>query len=143
LPARTYCWQSHSTADVLAFYEGKHSLKNFKGELFAHFNMVAWNRFTVTGYKIVRIYSAEKGAATGEYEDFVTGFVADDTNVWVTSSSDHCGERRLSWYLHRRRFEQLWRVTYVGNKRSAKLIRGRRIQLPAGISEVGDSVDKQ
>ena len=41
----------------------------------------SWNRAKRTGYKVVRLLF-EDGAPTGEYEDFLTGFVADDDSVW-------------------------------------------------------------
>jgi glucose/arabinose dehydrogenase len=41
----------------------------------------SWNRGKRTGYKIIRVLFRD-GAPTGEYEDFVTGFVVDDASVW-------------------------------------------------------------
>jgi glucose/arabinose dehydrogenase len=41
----------------------------------------SWNRSTRTGYKLIRI-RLNKGVATGQYDDFMTGFVADDQTVW-------------------------------------------------------------
>ena len=52
----------------------------------------SWNRATRTGYKIVRVplragapadfAGAATGPGLGVYEDFMTGFVVDDTRVW-------------------------------------------------------------
>jgi len=39
------------------------------------------NRALRTGYKIVRI-KVRNGQATGEYQDFVTGFVTPSGEVW-------------------------------------------------------------
>ena len=36
---------------------------------------------TRTGYKVIRI-PLKDGKATGEYEDFLTGFVTDEGDVW-------------------------------------------------------------
>lgn len=41
----------------------------------------SWNRSQRTGYKVVRVRFKE-GAPTGEYQDFLTGFVVDDMHVW-------------------------------------------------------------
>jgi glucose/arabinose dehydrogenase len=41
----------------------------------------SWNREHRTGYKVVRV-RLEHGAPTGEYDDFLTGFVADASSVW-------------------------------------------------------------
>ena len=41
----------------------------------------SWNRSHRTGYKVVRV-RLKDGAPTGEYQDFLTGFVVDDGHVW-------------------------------------------------------------
>ncbi len=41
----------------------------------------SWNRAKRTGYKVVRV-RLHDGAPTGEYEDFLTGFVRSDDSVW-------------------------------------------------------------
>ena len=41
----------------------------------------SWNRTERTGYKVVRVVMSD-GAPTGEYEDFLTGFVIDESRVW-------------------------------------------------------------
>ena len=41
----------------------------------------SWNKGTRTGYKIIRV-PRNNGVPTGEYQDFVTGFVTADGQVW-------------------------------------------------------------
>ena len=41
----------------------------------------SWNRATRTGYKLVRV-PLTNGVPSGRYEDFLTGFVTTDRNVW-------------------------------------------------------------
>jgi glucose/arabinose dehydrogenase len=41
----------------------------------------SWNRTSRTGYKVVRA-RLNRGVPTGEYDDFLTGFVIDDRSVW-------------------------------------------------------------
>ena len=41
----------------------------------------SWNRTTRTGYKVIRV-RVDHGVPTGEYDDFMTGFVVDDSSVW-------------------------------------------------------------
>jgi len=41
----------------------------------------SWNRSKRTGYKVVRL-KLHNGVPTGTYEDFLTGFVADEHGVW-------------------------------------------------------------
>jgi len=42
----------------------------------------SWNRAERTGYKVVRLLFDNAGKPTGEYEDFMTGFVISDKQVW-------------------------------------------------------------
>src|SRR5579862_2832054 len=103
--------QSHSAPLTLAFYEGKQFPANYRGDLFAT-SHGSWNRAHRTGYKVVRIFTPN-GKATGEYEDFVTGFVVDDANVWgrpvgVTVASDG------ALVFTDDASNSIWRVTYTG-----------------------------
>jgi len=72
--------QSHSAPLGLAFYEGGNFPAEYHGDAFvaAH---GSWNRAKRTGYKVVRIRMKD-GVPSGEYQDFVTGFVLDDRDVW-------------------------------------------------------------
>jgi len=72
--------QSHSASLNLCFYDGKQFPAEYRGDIFAAFHG-SWNRARPTGYKIVRV-PLENGKARGDYEDFVTGFVTPDGNVW-------------------------------------------------------------
>ena len=42
----------------------------------------SWNRSRRTGCKVVRLLFDSAGNPTGEYEDFMTGFVVSDKQVW-------------------------------------------------------------
>ena len=42
----------------------------------------SWNCQNRTGYKVVRLPFDSTGKPTGEYEDFMTGFVVSDKQVW-------------------------------------------------------------
>jgi glucose/arabinose dehydrogenase len=72
--------QPHSAPLQMMFYDGSQFPADFKGAAFVALHG-SWNRATRTGYKIVRVI-VKDGEPTGEYEDFVTGFVIDDTSVW-------------------------------------------------------------
>ena len=74
--------QAHSATLNLCFYTGDQFPAEYKGDIFAAFHG-SWNRTKRTGYKIVRVpFDHATGKALGEYEDFVTGFVTKDGNVW-------------------------------------------------------------
>jgi hypothetical protein len=42
----------------------------------------SWEPAATDGYKVVRLLFDGNGQATGEYEDFMTGFVVSDKTVW-------------------------------------------------------------
>jgi glucose/arabinose dehydrogenase len=77
-------YQAHSAPLNLTFYTattGKSAFpREYVGDAFAAFHG-SWNRSLRTGYKIVRVRMKD-GSPTGEYEDFLTGFVVDDGDVW-------------------------------------------------------------
>jgi len=63
--------QAHSASLGMTFREG---------DAFAA-EHGSWNRERRTGYKVIRIPTRD-GVPTGEYEDFLTGFVVDQRSVW-------------------------------------------------------------
>jgi glucose/arabinose dehydrogenase len=73
-------FQAHSASLEMTFYGGTMFPPEYRGNAFAAFHG-SWNRSVRTGPKVVRIL-VQNGAPTGEYEDFMTGFVIDDGNVW-------------------------------------------------------------
>jgi glucose/arabinose dehydrogenase len=74
--------QSHSASLNLCFYTGDQFPSEYKGDIFAAFHG-SWNRMKRTGYKVVRVpIDKSTGKASGEYEDFVTGFVTPEGKVW-------------------------------------------------------------
>jgi glucose/arabinose dehydrogenase len=72
--------QAHSASLGLTFYNGSAFPAGYRGDGFAA-EHGSWNRSKRTGYKIVRI-RLKDGIPTGVYEDFVTGFVVNDSEVW-------------------------------------------------------------
>jgi hypothetical protein len=72
--------QPHSASMEMTFYDGGQFPAEYRGDIFAAFHG-SWNRSRRTGYKVVRVM-LKNGQPTGEYEDFLTGFVLDDRSVW-------------------------------------------------------------
>jgi glucose/arabinose dehydrogenase len=72
--------QSHAASMQLVVYDGKQFPAEYQGQIFAA-QHGSWNRQKRLGYKIVRVVMKD-GVPTGEFEDFVTGFVVDDASVW-------------------------------------------------------------
>ena len=77
-------YQSHSAALSMTFYQassGKSAFPaDFVGDAFVGLHG-SWNRSLRTGYKLVRVHM-QNGEPRGDYEDFLTGFVVDDSHVW-------------------------------------------------------------
>jgi glucose/arabinose dehydrogenase len=72
--------EAHSASLGLTFYGGSNFPADYRGDAFAA-EHGSWNRSKRTGYKIIRIRMKDD-LPTGEYEDFVTGFVVNDSEVW-------------------------------------------------------------
>jgi hypothetical protein len=72
--------QAHSASLGLTFYDGQSFPAEYRGDVFAALHG-SWNRSKRTGYKVIRI-RLKDGVPTGEYEDFATGFVINDSEVW-------------------------------------------------------------
>jgi glucose/arabinose dehydrogenase len=72
--------QPHNASLELTFYEGAQFPAEYKGDIFAA-EHGSWNRRLRTGYEVIRV-PLEDGHASGEFENFLTGFVTADGNVW-------------------------------------------------------------
>jgi glucose/arabinose dehydrogenase len=78
--------QAHSAPLGMAVYQApagaKHAFpKEYEGDIFLALHG-SWNRGTRTGYKVVRV-RMKNGVPTGEYQDFMTGVVLSDRDVWA------------------------------------------------------------
>ncbi len=107
--------QSHSASLEMTFYPANAGVaafpKEYDGDAFAAFHG-SWNRHARTGYKVVRV-RVHDGVPTGEYEDFLTGFVVDDASVWgrpVGVAVAHDGALLVSEDGN----GVVWRVSYSG-----------------------------
>ncbi len=74
-------FQAHSAPLNIAFDSSSAWGLDYRGDAFVAMHG-SWNRNTRTGYKIVRLDFDASGKPTGTYEDFVTGFVLNDDDVW-------------------------------------------------------------
>src|SRR5271165_3445637 len=99
----------------MVFYTASEGVSAFpaeyRGDIFAAFHG-SWNRSTRTGYKVVRV-RRQGGAATGEYDDFLIGFVVDNRSVWgrpVGVAVAHDGSLLVTDDGN----DTLWRISYAG-----------------------------
>ena len=71
--------QPHSASLQLTFYDRQAFPEQYRGIFAAQHG--SWNRAIRTGYEVIHV-PLRDGRATGEYEDFLTGFVTPDGKVW-------------------------------------------------------------
>lgn len=107
--------QPHSAPLGMVFYEGAQFPAEYKGDAFVALHG-SWNRTKRTGYKVIRVIF-KNGRPTGEYEDFVVGFVLDNARVWgrpVDVAVAHDGSLLMSEDGN----GTIWRVSYAPEDRS-------------------------
>jgi glucose/arabinose dehydrogenase/mono/diheme cytochrome c family protein len=73
--------QPHNASLGFTFYQGQQFPAEYKGDIFAS-EHGSWNKAVRVGYEVIRVPLHQTGHASGEYEDFLTGFVLPDGNVW-------------------------------------------------------------
>jgi glucose/arabinose dehydrogenase/mono/diheme cytochrome c family protein len=102
----------HNASLELTFYDGKQFPVEFQGDIFAA-EHGSWNRSIRVGYELIRVPLHQTGHASGEYEDFMTGFVLDNGHVWgrpvgVTVAPDG------SLLVTDDGSKSIWRISYTG-----------------------------
>ena len=104
--------QPHNASLEFTFYQGKQFPAEYSGELFAS-EHGSWNRAVRAGYEVIRVPLHQTGHASGDYEDFLTGFVLPDGKVWgrpvgITVAPDG------SLLVSDDGSNSIWRVSYTG-----------------------------
>ncbi len=104
--------QPHFASLEMAFYEGSQFPADYKGSIFAA-EHGSWNKSHRAGYEVV-MAPVKDGKATGEFEDFLTGFVTPDGKVWgrpvgVTVAKDG------SMFVTDDGSGSIWHVRYTGS----------------------------
>jgi glucose/arabinose dehydrogenase len=105
--------QPHNASLEFTFYDGKQFPAEYSGELFAS-EHGSWNKSTRVGYEVIRVPLHQTGHASGEYQDFLTGFVLPSGQVWgrpvgITVAPDG------SLLVSDDGSNSIWRVSYTGN----------------------------
>ena len=101
--------QAHSAPLQMIFYTGDQFPDDYRGDAFVALHG-SWNRAKRTGYKVVRV-PLDHGRPNGAYEDFLTGFVTPEGNVWgrpVGLAQMKDGSLLVSEDAN----DSIWRVTY-------------------------------
>ena len=104
--------QPHNASLEMTFYKGKQFPAEYQGDIFAA-QHGSWNKSVRVGYEVIRVPRHQTGKASGEYEDFLTGFVLSNGQVWgrpvgVTVAPDG------SLLVTDDGSNSIWRVRYAG-----------------------------
>jgi glucose/arabinose dehydrogenase len=104
--------QPHVASLEFTFYEADKFPAEYKGDIFAS-EHGSWNKATRAGYEVIRVPLHQSGHASGEYEDFLTGFVLPNGEVWgrpvgITVAPDG------SLLVSDDGSNSIWRVSYTG-----------------------------
>jgi len=104
--------QPHNASLEFTFYEAEKFPAEYKGDIFAS-EHGSWNKAARAGYEVIRIPLHQTGHASGEYEDFLTGFVLPNGQVWgrpvgITVAPDG------SLLVSDDGSNSIWRVSYTG-----------------------------
>lgn len=107
--------QAHSAPLNIAFYDGEAFPDEYRGDAFVTMHG-SWNRSIRTGYKVVRLHF-DNGKPTGEYEDFMTGFIVSNDEVWGRPVGVAVA-RDGSLLVTEDGNGTIWRITYKAKKSS-------------------------
>jgi glucose/arabinose dehydrogenase len=104
--------QPHDASLEMTFYEGQQFPQEYRGDIFAA-EHGSWNRSARTGYEVIRVPMHHSGRASGEYQDFLTGFTTPEGQVWgrpvgVAVAKDG------SLFVSDDASKSIWRIHYVG-----------------------------
>jgi glucose/arabinose dehydrogenase/cytochrome c5 len=104
--------QPHFASLEMAFYEAAQFPAEYRGDIFAS-EHGSWNRSVRAGYEVIRVPLHQTNRASGEYEDFITGFAVDNGHVWgrpvgITVAPDG------SLLVTDDGSNSIWRIMYTG-----------------------------
>jgi glucose/arabinose dehydrogenase len=106
--------QPHNASLGITFYDGKQFPKQFDDDIFAS-EHGSWNKSVRVGYEVIRIPRHQTGKATGEYEDFLTGFVLPNGQVWGRPVGIAVAQDG-SLLVSDDGSNSIWRVSYTGKQ---------------------------
>jgi glucose/arabinose dehydrogenase len=110
--------QPHNASLEMTFYEGAQFPSEYQGDIFAS-EHGSWNRSVRAGYEVIRVPLHQTNRASGDYEDFLTGFVVDNGHVWgrpvgITVAKDG------SLLVSDDGSNSIWRISYAGTQSQKK-----------------------
>jgi len=109
--------QAHNASLQLIFYTGSQFPEPYRQDIFATAHG-SWNRSVRAGYEVIRVPTDHRGHASGEYEDFMTGFVLADGRVWGRPVGIAVGADG-ALLVSDDASNSIWRVRYLGTAGAA------------------------
>ena len=111
--------QPHNASLEMTFYQGTQFPAEYRGDIFAS-EHGSWNRSVRVGYEVIRVPMHHTSRASGDYEDFLTGFVVDNGHVWgrpvgITEAQDG------SLLVTDDGSNSIWRIRYTGANHRGEL----------------------
>src|SRR6202167_4437152 len=104
--------QPHNASLEMTFYNGSQFPAEYQGDIFAA-EHGSWNKSVRAGGELIRVPLHQTGHSTGEYEDFMTGFVVDNGHVWGRPVGVAVGPDG-SMLVTDDASGSIWRITYTG-----------------------------
>jgi glucose/arabinose dehydrogenase len=103
--------QAHSASLQMTFYDAEAFPPKYRHGAFASLHG-SWNRGKRTGPKVIAL-PLHDGVPTGEYEDFMTGFVVNDEAVWARPVGVAVA-RDGSLFVSEDANGTVWRIAFTG-----------------------------
>ena len=101
--------EAHSAPLQIAFYDGENFPPEYKGDAFVTMHG-SWNRGKRSGNKVVRLLF-KNNKPTGEYEDFLTGFIVSNETAWGRPVGVAIGQDG-SLFISEDGSGTIWKVSY-------------------------------
>jgi glucose/arabinose dehydrogenase len=109
--------QPHFASLEMLFYEGAQFPAEYRGDVFAA-EHGSWNRAQRAGYEVI-VAPVKDGHATGEYEDFLTGFTTPDGKVWGRPVGVAVGTDG-SLFVTDDGSGSIWHISYIGDGKGSR-----------------------
>ena len=125
---------AHAAPLQIAFYDGDNFPAEYKGDAFVTLHG-SWNRGQPSGNKVVRLLFKD-GKPTGEYEDFLTGFVISNAKAWGRPVGIAIGQDG-SLFVTEDGSGTIWRLSYRKADTTAETTASKELATERRLSRKG------
>ena len=113
--------QPHNASLQMTFYEGGGFPTEYVGDIFAA-EHGSWNKEVRAGYEVIRIPRHHTSQPSGEYQDFLTGFVLPGGAAWGRPVGV-VGTKDGALLVTDDGSNSIWRVAYIGTDKAGQAAR--------------------